>query len=104
MKECTNVYNFCVKLYNDDPFSFNLDYTKSKIVIFNKMYGDKSKPAPYDILTEEVHNFCSNVKSALKNKKNGHIKKFKMKEKDAIKYQTITIPKKSITNKGIYIY
>ncbi len=102
MIECTKVYNYCVDLYNKDSKSFNLDYKKQKLIIFNKMYGKNKKPAPYDILTDEVRSFCSNIKSCLANLNDKHITHFKIKYKFTKDYQSILIPKKSINNNGFF--
>jgi hypothetical protein len=102
MHECERIYNFCVTLYNFDSSIINLDYTKSKIVIFNASYGETKKPAPYDILTDEVRSFCSNVKSCLTNLQNKNINYFKLTNKNTDKSQSILIPLKSINNRGIF--
>jgi hypothetical protein len=63
IKECASVYNKCVDLYTDDKTYFNKGYEKSKLEVFEELYGDDNKPCPYDILTDEVRIFCSNLKS-----------------------------------------
>ena len=98
--ECLRLYNYCVDKYNTRPF--NLDYMTTKIQIFNEIYGNNKKPCPYDILTDEVRIFCSNVKSAISNLKNGHIKHFTMSHKDTNKGQSIIMPKKSISCNGFF--
>lgn len=99
---CDKVYNECVKEYNTNK-KFDLNYKKSKLLIFNKLFGDKKKPCPYDILTDEVRKFCSNVKSALSNLKNNNIKKFKISKLENKYGRSILIPHKSITEDGIFI-
>jgi len=102
MNECTKVYNYCVKLFNHNSSSFDLDYTKTKLRVFNALYYNESKLAPYDILTDEVKTFCSNVKSAYTNLRNQNIKKFKMKNKNVSSSQTILIPHISIQKNGFF--
>lgn len=102
MDECTRIYNYCVTMYNSDSDGFERDYQKLKIIIFNKLYGDGKKPCTYDILTDEVRVFCSNLKSCESNLENGNIKFFIMKYRNTYKSQTILIPKKSINTNGIF--
>lgn len=102
MYECKKIYNFCVTLYNFDSSIIDLDYTKSKLVIFNASHGDNKKPAPYDMLTDEIRSFCSNIKSCLTNLKNKNINFFKLTNKNTDKSQSILIPLKSINKKGIF--
>lgn len=102
MYECTKVYNKCVELYNKDSKTFSLDYTVSKLLVFKILYGNNDKGCPYDILTDEVRAFCSNVKSCFSNLYNGNIETFKMKNKNISSSQSVLIPKTSISQKGIY--
>ena len=102
MEECTKIYNYCVNLYNVNPNNINLDYTKMKLDVFNNYYGENDKPAPYDILTDEVRAFCSNIKSCLTNLKNNNIKHFTITNKNTTHCQSIIIPIKSINKKGIF--
>ena len=80
-----------------------MDYTKQKLAIFKELYNNEAKNAPYDTLTDEVKDFCSNVKSAYSNLRNGHIKYFEMKNKKTINGYSLFISKKSIQSKGIFI-
>jgi transposase len=104
INECRNVYNYCVsKLENNNKY-FNNGYKKIKVEIFNELYGDSKKPVPYDILTDEVRIFCSNLKSCFTNLKNKNITHFKMNKK--LKTNTnysLLIPSKSISKNGIFI-
>ena len=102
MYECKKIYNFCVTVYNFDSLLIDLDYTKLKLVIFNASYGDNKKPAPYDILTDEIRAFCSNIKSCLTNLENKNINHFKLTNKNTDRSQSILIPLKSINEKGIF--
>ncbi len=102
-KECIKVYDFCINKYNNDKSYFvNMNKT-DKIKIFNELYGEEEKPAPYDILTDEVRIFFSNLKSCQTNLKNGNIKQFELKIKNTTKTQSIFIPKTSIKKNGFYI-
>ena len=101
--ECTKVYNFCVKKYNIDKSYFKNMDRSDKVKIFNDLYGNKDKKAPYDMLSDEVRIFFSNLKSCKTNLKNGNIKHFKLKSKDITKSQSIFLPKTSIKGKGFYL-
>lgn len=103
MYECEKLYNFCITLHNFDSNIVDLDYKKSKLIIFNAVYGNDKKPAPYDILTDEIRSFCSNKKSCLTNLKNNNIKYFNLTNKKNQKSQSILIPIKSISKQGIFI-
>ena len=97
--ECDIVYNHCIKLNEQKKEKneyFNLNYKKSKLEVFSYLYENRKKPAPYDILTDEVRSFCSNVESCKTNFKNGNIKFFKFKPKNRYHGRSILIPKKSI--------
>jgi len=97
MLHCRNVYNKCVEKKAN---TFN--YMKLKLDIFNELYGKEKKDCPYDILTDEVKSYCSNLKSAVSNKKAGNIKFFELKPRKLIKCQSILIPKKSIKETGFF--
>jgi putative transposase len=99
--ECDKVYNKCVNLYNNTD-NFNLNYKKSKLDVFNMIYGKNKKNAPYDILTDEVRIFCSNIKSCLTNLSNNNIEKFIINERKTRTQYSICISKNAITNKGFY--
>lgn len=86
----------------NDHQQLNLDYTKSKLEIFNIIYGENEKDAPYDMLTDEVRSCCSNIKSCISNLKNGHINHFKLTNKNIKNGQSVLIPSKSINKKGIF--
>lgn len=99
--ESDKVYNYCVDMYNDKHESFTMDYKKLKLLVFKELFkGNKS--CPYDILTDEVRIFCSNLKSCLTNKENNNIKKFEMKYRRNFNSRSLLIPKTAITKKGIY--
>ena len=102
MNECKKIYDFCINIYNFDSSLIDLDYTKLKLIIFNSSYGNTKKPAPYDILTDEVRSFCSNLKSCITNLKNKNINYFKLTNKNTDKSQSILIPLKSINKHGIF--
>jgi transposase len=100
MKASVNVYNECVSANKNKDF--NLDYTKSKLIIFKKLYGDEPKDAPYDMLTDEVRSFCSNIKSCISNLKNNNINHFELDNKNTSKGQSVLIPSKSINKNGFF--
>jgi putative transposase len=100
MNECTKVYNASVNAYNNS--NFNLNYMQSKLQIFESLYGDNDKPAPYDTLTDEVRSCCSNIKSCLSNLKNGNINHYELTHKCVKKGQSIFISKKSINSDGFF--
>ena len=80
--ECKKVYDCCVRLYKKRPHLFNRinknKYKFIKTIIFDELYGKTNvrvngkkkniKPAPFDMLTDEVRAFCSNLKSCCTNK------------------------------------
>jgi putative transposase len=76
---------------------------KDKVKIFSDLYKNKRKNTPYDILTDEVRIFFSNLKSCVTNKKNGNIKHYELKTKNTSKSQSIFIPKTSFKSDGFYI-
>jgi len=101
--ECNKVYNKCVELYNKNSKNFKLNYKKTKLEIFKIIYGENKKSAPYDMLTDEVRIFCSNIKSCLTNLVEKNINHFNITERNNSKQQSILIPKKSISKSGIFI-
>jgi putative transposase len=102
-KECSKVYDFCVKKYNNDKSYFNNMDRSDKVKIFNDLYGNNDKIAPYDILSDEVRIFFSNLKSCQTNLKNNNITHFELKSKDVSKSHSIFLPKTSIKKDGFYI-
>jgi len=101
--ECIRVYDFCVRKYNyDKSYFINMDRS-DKVKIFNDLYELNEKNAPYDILSDEVRIFFSNLKSCKTNLKNGNIKHFELKSKDVSKSQSIFLPKTSIKSNGFYL-
>ena len=102
INESNKVYNYCVKKFNENKSTFNTDYMAQKIEIFNELYKKSNKGAPYDMLTDAVRSFCSNVKSARTNLKNKHITHFKITEKSMKKGYSLFVSKKAIQNKGIF--
>lgn len=107
--ECDNVYNTCVDEYNDyikgniddNPYYYET-YQQRKIHIFKKLYGNNKKQAPYDVLTDEVRIFYSNLKSCETNLRNHNIKHFRMTYKNTTKNRCILIPKKAIYKNGFF--
>ena len=100
MHHCNELYNYCVDKFNNKNSKFDLDFTKTKVKIFNDYYKNKDKPVPYDILTDVVKELCSNAKSCFTNLKNGNIDHFKIEKR--YRCNCITIPKKSINKNGIF--
>jgi putative transposase len=103
-KESINVYNYCVNVHeNVSKNFFDEGYEKAKLKVFKILYDKNKKPAPYDILTDEVKTFISNLKSCKTNCERKNIKKFTMhiKTTDKEKY-SIFLPKTAIKNKSIY--
>jgi len=100
--ECIKVYNKCVEKYNKEKDNFDTKYMKQKLLIFKELYNNGKKPAPYDILTDVVNDFCGNIKSCKSNK---NVKQFEFNKRDKNKQNTwsILIPNKSINKKGIFI-
>jgi IS605 OrfB family transposase len=103
-KHCDDLYNMCVLFFNElsTEFEYSLDYKKEKIDMFKIAYGNEPKPVPYDILTDIVREYCSNIKSNFTKLREGLIDKFELKPKINTKYKSILIPKKSITKNGIF--
>ena len=103
INECKNVYNKCVDKNSVDKKYFNKGYKAVKSNLFGEIYGKTKKPCPYDVLTDEVRVFCSNLKSCFTNLKNKNIKHFTMKKKLKQKSNySILIPQKAVYNTGIF--
>ena len=101
-RECDAIYNYCVFFFNTYPHDFNINYMQLKLTIFNYYFKNKERITPYDVLTDEVRIFCSNLKSCFTNLKNGNIKHFTMTNRKKTNLRSILIPSKSITNTGIF--
>lgn len=100
--ELKRVYNFCVDKHNIDNKYFNNGFKGVKSDIFKELYQD-NKPVPYDVLTDEIRVFYSNLKSCYTNLKNKNINHFTINKK--IKEKTnysLLIPSKSISKNGIF--
>jgi len=102
IKECKKLYNICLEKHNNDNTLFNKGYKAVKKSIFDDIYQGK-KPAPYDVLTDEIRVFCDNLKSCRTNFNNGNIKHFTLKPK-SLKNEnySLLIPQKSIFKNGIF--
>ena len=100
---CRLLYNKCVDKINTNNKYFNNGFKAIKSEFFNEIYGNNKKPAPYDVLSHVVIDFCANLKSAFTNLKKGNIKRFKMRKlvKTAVNY-SLYIPLKSIQTEGIF--
>ena len=106
-KICNKVYNFCVNDYNNNPTKWlnnNQEYMLYKSIVFNNIFGDRNKCCPFDVLTDEVRIFCSNIKSCESNLLNGHIYKYSVRKRfnDNLNKKSILIPSKSINKNGIF--
>ena len=103
IKSAEKCYNKCVDLYNNDNKYFINGYKKAKLDIFKILYGKNEKDCPYDILTDEVRKFCSNLKSCSTNLEEKNIKKFTLHYLNKYRDQyNIFIPKNAINKKSIY--
>lgn len=100
--ECRKVYDYCIQKYNENTSYFDNGYMGVKVLLFGELYGLNDKPVPYDILTDEIRIFCSNLKSCLTNLQNGNISSFQMKSKTNYTGQCIFIPKTAMKKNGIY--
>ena len=98
-------YNKCIDLYNENNDAFeNTSYKVIKLDVFELLYNGESKDCPYDVLTDEVRKFCSNLQSCRSNLENGHILGFNIKYLNPRRdTRTIFIPKTAIKNGAIYI-
>jgi hypothetical protein len=106
-KICNKVYNFCVDDYNKNKNKWlanNLNFMSYKVDVFDSIFRDKNKVCPYDILSDEVRVFCSNIKSCETNLANKNIYKYTVRKRtNDIKYiKSILIPSKSININGIF--
>jgi transposase len=101
--ECKKLYNICLDKQNQDNTLFNKGYKSIKKGIFDDVYQDFKKPAPYDVLTDEIRVFDSNLKSCRTNYKNGYINQFTLKPKSfKNENYSLLIPYKSIFKNGIF--
>ena len=101
--ECIKIYDFCIEKYNVDKGYFETMSKFDKVKVFNDIYGDEDKDAPYDMLSDEVGVFFSNLKSCNTNLKNKNIKHFKLTSKDVSGSQSAFIPKTCIKKDGFYL-
>jgi putative transposase len=101
--ECIKIYDFCVEKYNIDKKYFETMSKFDKVKVFNDIYDDAVKDAPYDMLSDEVGVFFSNLKSCNTNLKNKNIKHFKLTSKDISCSQSAFIPKTCIKKDGFYL-
>jgi putative transposase len=101
--EKTNNLKYPNYNHMDESINFNSSYTSIKVKIFNHIYGDTEKSAPYAILTDVVAKFCANLKSCSSNKKNQNISDYVMHEIAENGHTSIYIPKSAIKENGIYV-
>lgn len=103
IKECKKLYNICIDKHNNNNTLFNKGYKPIKKGIFDDIYQDYKKPVPYDVLTDEIRVFYSNLKSCRTNFKNNHINHFTLKPKSLKDNNySLLIPQKSIYKNGIF--
>ena len=96
-------YNKCVDMYEKDNMYFNDGYKVKKLDIFYQLYNGDDKDCPYDILTDEVRKFCSNLKSCESNLKEKNIKNFKMNHLNRYRNKDcIFIPKTAVKRGSTY--
>ena len=102
MKECLSVYNECVYLSNIHRDDLPISLNTLRALVFDRLYGDEPKPAPYDTLGDEVRLFLSNRKSCLTNLKRKNITHFEMKMRKFIDFMSINIPATSVKESSIF--
>lgn len=102
LKGAKLMYNYCVKVFRDKPYVF-YGFFKAKGIVMNQFKALYPQcETPYDILSYEIKDFCSNVKSSFTNIKRGNITHFMVGKKNTKKHQTITIYKNCVSKNGIY--
>lgn len=106
INECIEVYNACIDYYYSEDCDKTIitNYMKLKLIVFDIFFTqkNKNKTAPYDMLTGVVNEFCSNVKSCMTKLKEKTITHFELKKKNRAEFESILIPRKSITDNGIF--
>ena len=102
MKECQRVYNKCVEIYTKNEHYFDVSYKSFKASFFDNLYGKRKKPAPYDMLTDELRAFCSNLKSCKTNLAEGNVSHFTIREKHQTETQSILIPSHNLGKHGFF--
>ena len=98
----TIVYDKCVYYYNEKKGNLTLDYKKLKLEIFKLIPKQILNLCPYNILTYEVKEFCSNIKSCRTQMKQKYISHYLIKFRKLKENRTINIEKKNINNYGFY--
>jgi transposase len=106
-QDSINIYNICVDYFNNEKCDKNLfhDYTKLKKVIIEDYTNiNTASNIPYDVMTDIVREFCSNLKSNFTKLKEKQITHFELKPKIINKYfiYSLFVSGKSIRQKGIY--
>jgi putative transposase len=95
--ECLNVYNECLQVNTS-----SLELKDLRKIVFDRLYGNDLKPAPYDMLDDEIRSFLSNRKSALTNLSRNNIKHFELKPRQFKDIMSICIPSTAITASGLF--
>lgn len=107
LKECDKVYNYCVNDFNRNSHSWfkrtYCNYKVYKVDVFKAIYRENKKKAPYDVLTDEVRVFCSNIKSCETKLKDKIIKSYTISRRNHNRQtKSILISKKAINDNGIF--
>lgn len=98
--ECITVYNKCVEL--SATTSTSLSDNQLREQVFNQLYGDNDKPAPYDSLHDEIRSFISNKKSCFTSLRRKVITHFTQQPRKAKDNLSIMIPGTAITKLGVF--
>lgn len=102
MNECLRVYNECVRLSSIEKETLPTELKTLRSVVFNNLYQDNSKPAPYETLGDEVRSFLSNRKSCLTNLQRDNIKHFELKNRIFKNFMSINIPSRAVKQSSIF--
>jgi transposase len=102
MKECLSVYNECIYLSNIQKDNLPTTLNTLRAVVFNRLYGNDPKPAPYDTLGDEVRLFLSNRKSCLTSLSRKNITHFELKTRMFRDFMSINIPATSVNKSSVF--
>jgi putative transposase len=101
-RECIQVYNQALEMSSQDSTCQNLTFIQLREKVFGQLYEDQEKPAPYEMLGDEVRSFVSNRKSCLTGMKRKVITHFTQKPRSLKDNSSIMIPGRAIVSSGIY--
>ena len=102
MKECLSVYNECIHLSNIRQDDLPLALNTLRALVFDRLYGDNPKPAPYETLGDEVRLFLSNRKSCLTNLTRKNITHFEIKTRIFRDFMSINVPATSVNKSSVF--